>query len=103
MNRSNFGMRSGVIIDVCRGHGTWFDRDELRRVIEFIRSGGLDLARQREIEQLREAKRRASPTGIISLSDEQRTDANVGDTGGDWVAAVVMIGVAAARAFLLKD
>ena len=47
MNRVNFGRASGVIVDVCKGHGTWFDYDELRRVVEFIRQGGLELMRQR--------------------------------------------------------
>jgi Zn-finger nucleic acid-binding protein len=57
MNRLNFAHCSGVIVDVCRGHGTWFDRDELRKIIEFIRAGGLERARQkekREIEYERE-------------------------------------------------
>lgn len=54
MARQNFGRRSGVIVDVCRPHGTWFDADELRRVLEFIEGGGLDRARQ---DQLEEAKR----------------------------------------------
>jgi Zn-finger nucleic acid-binding protein len=57
MNRMNFANFSGVIIDVCRPHGTWFDRDELRRIVEFIRAGGLDQAREREIQNL-EADRR---------------------------------------------
>ena len=48
MNRVNFADCSGVIIDVCHDHGTWFDRDELRRVIEFIRAGGMDLARDKK-------------------------------------------------------
>jgi Zn-finger nucleic acid-binding protein len=52
MWRTNFGKRSGVIIDVCKKHGYWFDADELRRVIEFVRSGGLDETRRREIEEL---------------------------------------------------
>jgi Zn-finger nucleic acid-binding protein len=52
MNRVNFAGYSNVIVDVCKTHGTWFDRDELRRVIEFIRSGGLDNARHRELEEL---------------------------------------------------
>ena len=33
MNRVNFANFSGVIVDVCREHGTWFDRDELRRAL----------------------------------------------------------------------
>lgn len=48
MNRMNFAHCSGVIVDVCRGHGTWFDRDELREIIEFVRGGGLELSRQKE-------------------------------------------------------
>ena len=32
MNRTNFGHRSGVIIDVCKGHGAWFEPRELRNV-----------------------------------------------------------------------
>lgn len=52
MNRVNFAHCSNVIVDVCNRHGTWFDRDELRRIIEFIRAGGLEVERQREISEL---------------------------------------------------
>lgn len=52
MNRINFARCSGVIVDVCRGHGTWFDRDELREIIEFIRAGGLDISRQKEKREI---------------------------------------------------
>lgn len=48
MNRMNFARCSGVIVDVCRAHGTWFDREELREIIEFIRRGGLELSREKE-------------------------------------------------------
>lgn len=41
MNRTNFGDRSGVIIDVCKGHGAWFQARELHDVLAFIDSGGL--------------------------------------------------------------
>ena len=57
MNRINFARCSGVIVDVCKGHGTWFDRDELSRIVEFIRSGGLEAARERDKAQLDEARR----------------------------------------------
>ncbi len=52
MNRVNFARCSGVVVDVCKGHGTWFDRDELRQIIEFIRGGGMDAARSKEKQQL---------------------------------------------------
>jgi Zn-finger nucleic acid-binding protein len=41
MKRVNFGRKSGVIVDVCVDHGTWFDADEIDRVAAFIASGGL--------------------------------------------------------------
>lgn len=59
MNRVNFARRSGIVVDVCREHGTWFDRDELRAVVEFIRGGGLEAARERERRMLEEERRLA--------------------------------------------
>jgi Zn-finger nucleic acid-binding protein len=58
MNRVNFSQCSGVVVDVCREHGTWFDRNELQRIVEFIRSGGLDRARERTKAELAAAVRR---------------------------------------------
>ena len=57
MNRCKFADRSGVVIDKCKWHGVWLDRDDLRRVVEFIRAGGLALAREHEIEQLQQERR----------------------------------------------
>jgi Zn-finger nucleic acid-binding protein len=57
MNRVNFAKRSGVILDSCAQHGTWFDADELRRVVEFIRHGGLDQQRAHERMYLAEERR----------------------------------------------
>jgi len=58
MNRINFAHCSGVIVDVCKGHGTWFDHDELSRIVEFIRGGGLEASREREKAQIKEERRR---------------------------------------------
>ena len=82
MNRINFARCSGVIVDVCRGHGTWFDRDELSEIIQFIRGGGLELSRQKEKreleferEQLRAeqfvASERSGPLERFAASDEK--------------------------------
>ncbi len=57
MNRVNFAHCSHVVVDVCIQHGTWFDRDELRRIVEFIRAGGLDQARAREVARLEQERR----------------------------------------------
>lgn len=58
MNRSNFARSSGVILDVCKAHGVWLDRGELQRVLGFVESGGLTIAREREREELIEEQRR---------------------------------------------
>lgn len=58
MNRLNFGRISGTIVDVCRGHGTFLDAGELHRVVRFIQEGGLDRARQRQIDDLKEQEQR---------------------------------------------
>jgi Zn-finger nucleic acid-binding protein len=45
MVRQNYAHRSGVIIDVCKQHGIWFDADKLARILDWARSGGLAAAR----------------------------------------------------------
>lgn len=59
MNRQAFGRISGVIVDVCRAHGVWFDAGELAEVLAFVSRGGLARARQKELEDAREAARTA--------------------------------------------
>ena len=54
MNRVNFGKLSGTVVDVCRGHGTFLDAGELHLIVAFIQQGGLDRARQRQIDELKE-------------------------------------------------
>jgi Zn-finger nucleic acid-binding protein len=67
MNRVAFAHCSGVVVDVCRQHGTWFDKDELQRIVKFIRAGGLEKARIEEIEEL-ERKRQQLRTAQTSGS-----------------------------------
>jgi Zn-finger nucleic acid-binding protein len=55
MNRRNFGGISGVVVDVCAKHGTWFDAGELPRVLAFAESGGLARARARAADERRRA------------------------------------------------
>jgi len=51
MNRCNFAHHSGVILDVCKSHGFWMQHDGLRRIVEFIRGGGLERAQRAEAEE----------------------------------------------------
>ena len=57
MNRQAFGRISGVVVDVCRDHGVWFDPGELSEVLAFIERGGLTRAREREAQELADAAR----------------------------------------------
>lgn len=58
LNRVNFGHRSGVIVDVCKNHGVWFERDELRQVLSFIQRGGLEQM-LRDVEEQEKIRQRA--------------------------------------------
>jgi Zn-finger nucleic acid-binding protein len=53
MNRVNFGIKSGVIIDRCREHGVWLDGGELRHLFEWMKAGGKLLQQERTEEQRR--------------------------------------------------
>lgn len=58
MNRSAFGRISGVIVDVCKSHGVWFDAGELAAVVHFVEKGGLERARKRELDEIADRERR---------------------------------------------
>jgi Zn-finger nucleic acid-binding protein len=55
MNRKLFAAGAGVIVDVCRSHGTFFDAGELPQIIEFVMQGGLEAASKKELERQRRA------------------------------------------------
>ena len=83
MNRKLFASGTGVVIDVCRQHGTFFDAGELPRIIEFVMNGGLEAAQKKELERMRDQVRRekdqagASSSGLAMLSQpmQERNDA----------------------------
>lgn len=58
MNRINFALVSGAVLDVCRGHGTFLDRGELHQVIQFILDGGLERTREARRQELVEEEHR---------------------------------------------
>lgn len=82
MNRMNYAGGSGVIVDICRKHGIWLDRDELRHVVDFIQAGGVDRVRKRDIEKFQleraalERQRVLTPSGLSSLPDDRSSDDN---------------------------
>ena len=57
MNRRQFAHGANVVIDVCKGHGTFFDAGELRKIVDFMKSGGL--AKAAAVEQRLQGARQA--------------------------------------------
>jgi Zn-finger nucleic acid-binding protein len=80
MNRVNFARCSGILLDVCAPHGTWFDDQELRAILEFIRAGGLDVSRTREKTELEEERRRLRALQLWDGASGTRT----GVAGHGW-------------------
>ena len=98
MNRINFARCSGVIVDICKGHGSWFDRDELTRIVEFIRAGGLDAARAKEKAAIEEERRQLRQE---QLSADRRSSSLL-DIGAadDYRNTGITTGIASARGLL---
>src|SRR3990167_1287054 len=59
MYRKNWGAHSGVVVDRCEKHGTWFDEGEPDKIRDYIRLGGA------EYEKLRITER-----GLIELQSK---------------------------------
>jgi len=84
MNREAFGRISGVVVDVCKMHGVWFDAGELAEVIKFVEQGGLERARKRELEELADRERRLRAKAL-AVETGQSLGLDVGSTGVEWV------------------
>ena len=93
MNRRNYASASGIIIDVCRHHGVWLDHAELEKILTFVRGGGLDRSRERQIERLKDQERRtrmarSAPGREVPLPEEWRR-ASLGVSLVEWVLALL--------------
>ncbi len=66
MNRQAFGRVSGIVLDVCKAHGLWFDAGELAEVIRFVEQGGLEHTREREAAEAAERERRSRTEAAVA-------------------------------------
>jgi Zn-finger nucleic acid-binding protein len=89
MNRRLFATGAGVIIDVCRTHGTFFDVGELPQIIDFVMNGGLERAHKRDLEQLRETARRELAAARDASRDAARLHYPPSTTGMSASSALV--------------
>lgn len=71
MWRKNYMHHSGIIVDKCKDHGTFFDQGELEKAIEFIQKGGV------EYQKLKIAERGIAETRsklVREISRVERAD-----------------------------
>jgi Zn-finger nucleic acid-binding protein len=94
MNRVDFAHCSHVIVDVCKGHGTWFDKDELQKIVEFIKAGGMETSRAQQMDDLESRRRQLA----ISQSPVSMGDVNFAAGSKNYDAWD--IGISTAAAFL---
>ena len=74
MNRENYAGGSGIIIDVCKSDGIWLERDEMRQIVEFIRSGGLRKLEKENAERKKEEEADAEIQNLNIDSGGQSMD-----------------------------
>jgi Zn-finger nucleic acid-binding protein len=51
MYRKNWGGHSGVVVDRCEQHGTWYDEGEAEKIREYVRLGGVEFEKLYLTEQ----------------------------------------------------
>ncbi len=83
MSRRQVVQRAGIIIDVCRLHGVWFDGGELEQFLAFVRAGGLEVNRVDGVAQL-EARRKHEEERLRAAQGTGSLPVDPGPTL-DWV------------------
>jgi len=51
MYRKNWGGHSGVVVDRCAQHGSWYDEGEVEKIREYVRLGGIEFEKLSLTEQ----------------------------------------------------
>lgn len=74
MNRKLFAAGSGVVVDVCRSHGTFFDAGELPAIIEFVKAGGLDKLARKTTQRVPLRMQEAGLAKQLALAQAARKD-----------------------------
>ena len=75
MKRKNFMGRSGVITDLCIEHGVWLDSGELRQIMEWVKSGGIEKIKEQEgLEEFNKKMNNARKK--VNIKDKKSKDIN---------------------------
>lgn len=84
MNRVNFGVKSGVVVDRCRNDGVWLDGGELRHLFEWMKAGGklLDQERKEQLKKEESAQEREQRQKITAMKGDYSADSSFDLFGG---------------------
>lgn len=85
MNRKLFASGSGIVVDVCKSHGTFFDAGELPAILELVQRGGLERAARRTDDD-RDRERRERQERIERAGSSSATH-----VGGNGTALVELL------------
>jgi Zn-finger nucleic acid-binding protein len=82
MNRRQFAQGAGVIIDVCRTHGTFFDAGELPVAIDYVMNGGLVRVQHAELARVKaDAQRERDSARFNAMMASRSSTHAVGNRG----------------------
>jgi len=88
MQRRNYAAKSGVVIDICKKHGIWFDIKELDDILKFIRSGQLQKTQEKSARLAKRAIKRKSSTSIPVSSHSSSSNRGI-HTGVDVFSEII--------------
>jgi hypothetical protein len=71
MSRRLYAPGSGVIIDICKDHGLWFDAAELHQILGWITQGG---SPKDPLETIKEHRRIDKPPIVVLEEEEDDRD-----------------------------
>ena len=91
MTPRNYARSSGIIIDVCKDHGIWFDAGELNRILEFVAKGGLVQARKKEAEEARQDVQRAKQEAQAAKMQAARMGSAYDDRHGHYSGGGLLV------------
>lgn len=78
MQRKNYGVQSGVIVDQCAQHGIWLDTGELYRLMEWKKSGGLVKPQETQKSPPQYTSQKFSPREASALDFTTRVSSSGG-------------------------
>jgi Zn-finger nucleic acid-binding protein len=87
MNRKLFATGAGIVIDVCKADGVFFDIGELPAIIEVVMNGGLESAARKDAARALEARRHAQTARTTAAIADARLSGTTALAGLDVVDA----------------